>query len=217
MESVSPSVDMGTRRTAPFPDVTALLDAQLRVDQALDWAAPRDRHGPAMSARPPLPSYEQVLQLPREVDGFVVPPAFEDENGHMNIRHYLDLAAGAIAQVFSRVGITDDYRGSRARLLHRRAPPALPLRDPRRRQCVRPCAHPRGVEKVVHAMAFLVNDTARQFAYTLEVIALHVDLSPPAAPHRMPDDIARAWDNEIKATADVAWEAPVCGAMGIRR
>jgi acyl-CoA thioester hydrolase len=41
LESVSLGVDMGTRATAPFPaDVTALLDAQLRVDQALDWAAP---------------------------------------------------------------------------------------------------------------------------------------------------------------------------------
>lgn len=42
LESVSLSVDMGTRRTAPFPaNVTALLDARLRVDRALDWAAPR--------------------------------------------------------------------------------------------------------------------------------------------------------------------------------
>jgi acyl-CoA thioester hydrolase len=41
LESVSLSVDMGNRRTAPFPpDVAARLDAQLMVDRALDWPVP---------------------------------------------------------------------------------------------------------------------------------------------------------------------------------
>jgi len=41
LESISLSVDMATRRPAPFPsDVAALLDARLRIDQALDWPAP---------------------------------------------------------------------------------------------------------------------------------------------------------------------------------
>lgn len=170
-----------------------------------------------MSTGPPLPSYEEVLQLPREVEGFVVPASFEDENGHMNIRHYLDLGAGALAEVFSRVGITDDYRGSRGLGFftaehHLRYLSEMHAGD-------RVSGHVRILErseKVVHAMAFLVNDSGRQLAYTLEVIAPHVDLAARrTAP--MPDDIARAWDDEIKASAQVAWEAPVCGAMGIRR
>ncbi|EWT06073.1 hypothetical protein N864_00230 [Intrasporangium chromatireducens Q5-1] len=41
LESMSLSVDMATRRTAPFPDdVAALLDDQLRADRALRWPVP---------------------------------------------------------------------------------------------------------------------------------------------------------------------------------
>lgn len=41
LESLGLSVDMSTRRTAPFPDhVAALIDARLQGDQALDWPVP---------------------------------------------------------------------------------------------------------------------------------------------------------------------------------
>ncbi|MFV0462531.1 MAG: thioesterase family protein [Nostocoides sp.] len=41
LEWVSLSVDMSTRRSAPFPpNVGALLDAQLLIDQALNWPVP---------------------------------------------------------------------------------------------------------------------------------------------------------------------------------
>ena len=154
-----------------------------------------------------------MLQLPREVDDSSC-ARIKDENGHMNIRHYSTWPR-ARRRIFSRVGITDDYR----RITPSASSPpsttcATSPRSTSATVCPAMCASSRS--KVVHAMAFLVNDTARQLAYTLEVIALHVDLSARrTAPYA--DDIARAWDNEIKATADVAWEAPVCGAMGIRR
>src|SRR5574340_1289916 len=60
-----------------------------------------------------LPTYDQVIRLPREYGPLVVPPDFEDENGHMNIRHYLDLGARAIDTAFRRIGLTDEYRATR--------------------------------------------------------------------------------------------------------
>lgn len=41
LEKISVGVDLATRRSAPFPvEVTELLDAQLKVDQALAWPVP---------------------------------------------------------------------------------------------------------------------------------------------------------------------------------
>jgi acyl-CoA thioester hydrolase len=170
-----------------------------------------------MKAEPALPTYEQVVELPCEVEGFVVPDSFEDENGHMNIRNYFDLAARVISNVFSRVGITDDYRSSRGLGFFTAEHHLRYLSEIHVGESV--SGYFRVLErsdKVVHAMVFLVNESERRLAYTLELIAPHVDLAARrTAP--MPADIAQAWDHEIKTTADVVWEAPVCGSMGIRR
>lgn len=164
-----------------------------------------------------LPTYHEVGELPREVTGFIVPASFEDENGHMNIRHYFDLAARAISSVFSRVGITDEYRATRGLGFftaehHLRYFSEIHVGE-------RISAYFRVLErsdKVVHAMVFLVNDTTHRLAFTLELIAPHVDLGRRrTAP--MPADIAQAWDDEIAKTEQLSWDAPVCGSMGIRR
>jgi Predicted thioesterase len=168
-------------------------------------------------SRPTVPTYEQIVELPCELEAFVVPPEFEDENGHMNIRHYLDLGASVVASVFSRTGITDDYRASRGLGFFTAEHHLRYFSEIHVGEYV--SGYFRVVErsdKVVHAMAFLVNDTQRQLAYTMELIAPHVDLTARRT-EPMPMDIAQAWDHEMKATADVSWEAPVCGAMGIRR
>ena len=168
-----------------------------------------------MTSPAEIPSYLQVVALPRECGPVLVPSAYEDENGHMNIRHYFDLEAQAIAEVFDRMGITDDYRTTRGQGFftaehHIRYYAEVHVGD-------RASVHARIVErsdKVVHAMAFLVDDTTERLASTLEVTATHVDLTsrrvvPFAA------DVADAVDRE-RARTDVDWLAPVCGAMGIR-
>ncbi|MBA8961905.1 acyl-CoA thioester hydrolase [Rhodococcus percolatus] len=162
-----------------------------------------------------IPSYVQAASLPRECGPVAIPSDYEDENGHMNIRHYLDLEAQAIAAVFDRMGITDDYRASRGQGFftaehHIRYYAEVHVGD-------RVSVHARIVErsgKVVHAMAFLVDDTTERLASTLEVTATHVDLtSRRVVPFA--DDVADAVDREL-ARIDVDRPAPVCGAMGIR-
>lgn len=167
-------------------------------------------------SRAPVPSYEQVLELRCEVKDFVIPESFEDENGHMNIRHYLDLAARAVSTTFARVGITDNYRATRRRGFftaehHLRYFTESHVGD-------RISVYFRTLErsaKVVHAMAFLVNDTTRQLSYTLELVAPHVDLTARRT-IAFDRDIATAWDHELASVAKVDWAAPVCGSMGIR-
>jgi acyl-CoA thioesterase FadM len=115
----------------------------------------------------------------------LIPSAYEDENGHMNIRHYFDLEAQAIAEVFDRMGITDDYRATRGQGFftaehHIRYYAEVHVGD-------RVSVHARIVErsdKVVHAMAFLVDDTTERLASTLEVTA--TSTSPAAGSHPSP-------------------------------
>lgn len=164
-----------------------------------------------------LPSYHQVVRLPREHGPIAVPPDFEDENGHMNIRHYFDLGALAIAAVFERIGITDEYRASRGQGFftaehHLRYFSEIHVGQ-------RVSAYFRIVErsdKIIHGMSFLVDDTTEKLANTLEVVAPHVDLTTrrvvPFAP-----DVASAVDRELAVTEQVGWPAPVCGAMGVHR
>lgn len=163
-----------------------------------------------------LPSYDQVRQAPREVADFVIPAEFEDENGHMNIRYYLDLAARAVATTFERVGIDDRYRASRGEGFFTAEHHLRYLSEIHVSQSV--SVHFRTVarsDRVIHAMAFLLNDSTGQLAYILEVIAPHVDLTlrrvAPFAP-----DIAAAWDRELARVAELKWDPPVCGVMGIR-
>ncbi len=168
-----------------------------------------------MTSPAEIPSYVQVIALPRECGPVPIPSAYEDENGHMNIRHYFDLEAQAITVIFDRMGITDDYRATRDQGFftaehHIRYYAEVHVGD-------QVSVHARIVErsdKIVHAMAFLVDDTTERLASTLEVTATHVDLTTrrvvPFA-----DDVAAAVDRELSRT-DVGWPAPVCGAMGIR-
>jgi len=164
----------------------------------------------------PVPTYDQIVQLPRELGPLVVPPQFEDANGHMNIRHYLDLGAEAIDIAFRRIGLTDDYRATRRQGFFTAEHHLKYYAEVHVGHQV--SAYFRIVErsdKVIHGMALLVDDTTESLANTLEVVAPHVDLTTrrvvPFA-----SDIADAVDRELAVTEQVDWPVPVCGAMGIR-
>ncbi len=163
-----------------------------------------------------LPTYDQVVRLPREFGPLIVPPEFEDANGHMNIRHYLDLGAEAIDIAFRRIGFTDEYRAIRRQGFftaehHLKYYAEVHVGH-------RVSAYFRIVErsdKIIHGMTFLVDDTTETLANTLEVIAPHVDLTTRrVAPFA--SDIADAVDREIATTDQADWSIPVCGVMGIR-
>jgi acyl-CoA thioester hydrolase len=164
-----------------------------------------------------LPNYETVLLLPREVAGTVVPPAFEDENGHMNIRHYFDLSALAISTVFERMGIDDEYRSTRKLGFFTAEHHLKYFSEVRIGETV--AVHFAFLErsdKVLHGISVLVNDTARQVSNTLEFVATHVDLTTRRVTP-FDAETATVIDREFAKSADIHWTAPVCGSMGVRR
>lgn len=167
--------------------------------------------------RPALPSYQQVTALPRELGPFAIPPEYEDENGHMNVRHYFDLAVEVVARVFDRIGVNDTYRNNRGQGLFTAEHHLKYFAEVHAGESVSGYfTFVDRSDKVFHAMAFLVDDDTRTVVYSLEVVIPHVDMTTrrvvPFA-----EDLAAAVDAEMATTAHRTFELPVCGAIGVRR
>ena len=156
---------------------------------------------------------EQIRQLERAYQT-VIPPAFLDENRHVNVQYYLHLAERGLGEVFRRVGLGERYAaadeiGNFALEQHIRYLAELLLDD-------QVSVYVRLLElgsKRAYFMGFIVNDRRGELAATVEIVMMNVDIKsrrgapfPPAA---------RAKLGALHARHEaLPWPAPVCGVMG---
>ena len=162
----------------------------------------------------PHPTYAQLVDLPAYAVQ-PVPVAFEDVNGHLNVRHYTGIASEGLDESLVAQGIpqnwpakghacfsaehhlvylaemrTGDMMSTRVRLLGRS-------------------------ERAVHALVYLLDDSHEQLSFVMEEIFLHIDMETRrTAP--WPDDVAAALDERIAEDARLPWEADVSGSMALR-
>jgi acyl-CoA thioester hydrolase len=162
----------------------------------------------------PHPTYDQLFDLPAYVQQ-PVPTAFEDANGHLNVRHYTGIASEGLDESLVESGIpkgwpakghaifsaehhltylaelrTGDKMSARVRLLGRS-------------------------ERAAHALVYLLNDSHQQLSFVMEEIFLHIDMETRrTAP--WPKDVADALDRRIAADSDLPWDPDVSGSMGLR-
>lgn len=163
-----------------------------------------------------IPTYEQLVQLPAMFDR-VVPAEFIDENGHMNIGDYFRLCSHAVWKTTISAGVGDDYIEQHQQSLftveqHMRYYGELRLGQ-------RFTVHTRLLERsarAVHGMAFVVDQEKCALACTQEATLVHVSTATRSTVD-LPDAIATELDDLIGAGDALGWDAPVCGAMGIRR
>jgi acyl-CoA thioester hydrolase len=163
------------------------------------------------------PTADQVRQLPSLLKASVE-PEWIDANGHMNVRHYLELcASGTNILCYDQVGIDDDYRAERRMGVftaeHHLSYYSELHQGEKLSVRVRVLARS---DKVVHMIGLLVDDTHDRLANALEVTLVHVDLDTRKAV-ALPEEIATAFDRAIAVSDTLDWDAPVCGAMGVRR
>jgi acyl-CoA thioester hydrolase len=162
----------------------------------------------------PHPTYEQLEVLPAYVQQ-PVPIAFEDVNGHLNVRHYTGIASEGLDESLVDVGIpqnwpakghacfsaehhliylaelrTGDKMSARVRLLGRS-------------------------DRGAHALVYLLDDSHKRLSFVMEEIFLHIDLETRRTTP-WPDDIATALDRRIAEDAELPWEPDVSGSMGLR-
>ena len=162
----------------------------------------------------PHPTYEQLVDLPAYVQQ-PVPIAFEDANGHLNVRHYTGIASEGLDESLVGVGIpqmwpamghavfsaehhltylaevrTGDRISGRVRLLGRS-------------------------ERAAHALVYLLDETHERVSFVMEEIFLHIDMETrKTAP--WPDDVAAAMDEKIAEDARLPFEADVSGSLALR-
>lgn len=160
------------------------------------------------------PTYDQLVGLPAYAEQ-PVPIAFEDVNGHLNVRHYTGIASEGLDEALVEQGIpqnwpaqghacfsaehhltylnelrTGDKMSTRVRLLGRS-------------------------ERAAHALVYLLDESHRRLSFVMEEIFLHIDM---ATRHTAswPEDVAAALDRRIAEHAALPWEPDLSGSMALR-
>ena len=165
--------------------------------------------------RPPAISLDQLAPLP-EVYRAVIPPAYEDRNGHMNVRWYLALYDKAGDAMYPMLGLTEDYLTTSgmggfdlehhiwyAAEVHVGDAVVIRLRFLARSA------------KLFHYQMYMANETRGVLASIFECVHAHADLSVRrTAP--FPPSVAATIDAYIAAHRALNWPAPVSGSMGLQ-
>jgi acyl-CoA thioester hydrolase len=165
--------------------------------------------------RPPAISLDQLASLPA-VYRAVIPPAYKDRNGHMNMRWYLAIYDEAGYAMYPMLGLTEDYfaatgTGGFHLEHHLWYPSEVLIGDTvviRARILARDA-------KLFHYMMFMVNETRGVLSSLFECVLAHADLrTRRTAP--FPAYVAARIDALIDEHRALNWTAPVSGSMGVK-
>jgi acyl-CoA thioester hydrolase len=160
-----------------------------------------------------FPTLEQTRQLPRLLE-MVIPPEYEDLNGHMNIQHYLGLYDKASMPFMALLGVDETYFTVQRKGIFDLEHHLHYLAEVHIGDTVtlygRLLAR---TAKRFHGMWFMVNETRQQLANTFEFVSTHTDLEARrTAPFT--DELAANLDAMLAEHSTLDWKAPVCGVMG---
>lgn len=144
---------------------------------------------------------------------FVIPPEWEDYNGHVNIQYYMALYEQGGWPMVSEMGMDEGYFRDRRCGLFDLEHHLFYLNEIHVGDEV--SVHARLVDRTTkrfHGVMFIVNDTRDKLASTLEYVTSGADLDQRrTAP--FPADIAERLDRLVEAHGKLAWPPPLCGVM----
>jgi acyl-CoA thioester hydrolase len=159
-----------------------------------------------------FPDLEQLRELPVQLD-YVIPPEWEDRNGHVNVQFYLALFELGGWKVLEEVGVDEDWLRRHAysffdleHHLHYRAEIRVGERVTTYNRVVGKS------DKRFHGVYYIVNETRGRLAGTLEYISNGVDMNlRRTAP--MPEELSRSLDRVQAAHQRLSWTPHLCGLM----
>ncbi len=162
--------------------------------------------------RPPTIPLEKVQALPLVYEA-MIPDAYRDAMGHMNVRWYMTLFDEAGIVLFDQIGLTLDFyaqnQGGGFDLehhLHYLAEVRIGDRIAIYGRLVGRTA------KRLHYMLFMVNETRGALASIMEIMNSYADLRVRrTAPY--PDSVAIQMDAMLAQHQQLDWDAPTCGVM----
>ena len=161
-----------------------------------------------------MPTIDQLDALPSLLERRI-PPEWQDLNGHVNVRHYLELYDAASWPMLATFGLDE-----RIFLEHRQGLFDLEhhlwyLSELHVGDTV--TVHSRMLErntKRFHGVMFVVDRTRQRLASAFEYVSTGADLDARrTAP--LPAAFAAELDRIIAEHARLGWPAPVCGVMSV--
>jgi acyl-CoA thioester hydrolase len=161
------------------------------------------------------PTYDQLVSLPAYAEQ-PVPIAFEDSNGHLNVRHYLGIGSEGLDESFTELGVPFNWpRTSGLACLsaehHLRYLHELKTGD---QMSVRVRLLGRA-ERAVHALVYILDDTHQRVCCVFEEILLCVKIDEQKTV-AWPTDIAANLDKRIAEDAELPWEPVTSGCLSLR-
>ncbi|QIG44277.1 thioesterase [Nocardioides anomalus] len=161
------------------------------------------------------PTYEQLVGLPAYAVQ-TVPMAFEDNNGQLNVRHYLGIGSEGLDESLEGVGIPHNWpvRAGLACLAAEHHLTYLHELHTGERMSVRVRLLGRS-ERAVHGLVFVLDDTRERLSTMIEEISLCVRLEPRGT-EPWPEEIARNLDARIAEHAALDWSADTSSCLHLR-
>lgn len=165
--------------------------------------------------RAPAISLDQLAALPA-VYRVVIPPTYEDRNGHMNMRWYSAIYDEAGDAMYPMLGLTADYfAASRAGGFdlehHLWYPSEVRIGDT---VVIRVRFLARNA-KLLHYMMFMANETRGTLSSLFECLHAHADLrTHRTAP--FPAHVADRIDAFIAEHSALTWPTPTSGSIGFK-
>ncbi|GAA1145887.1 thioesterase family protein [Nocardioides aquiterrae] len=160
------------------------------------------------------PTYDQLAALPAYAEQ-PVPIAFEDVNGHLNVRHYTGIASEGLDEALVPLGIPQNWpaHGHACFSAEHHVTYVAELRTGDRMSTrVRLLGRS---ERAAHALVYLLDETHQQLSCVMEEIFLHIDMNTRrTAP--WPEDVAAALDGRIAEDAALPWAPETKGCLSLR-
>ena len=161
------------------------------------------------------PSYDELAALPSYATR-AVPTAFEDINGHLNIRHYVGIASEGLDESLDDVGIPQNWPTVAGQAVFSAEHHMTYLSELRTGDKISVRVRLVGRSaRAAHVVVYLLDDSHQKLSYVMEEIFLHIDMESRRTTD-WPDDVAGAIDRQIAADADLAWQPLLSGSMALR-
>jgi acyl-CoA thioesterase FadM len=161
------------------------------------------------------PTYEQLVSLPAYVEQ-PVPIAFEDINGHLNVRHYIGIASEGLDESLVDCGIPQNWPVSDGHGCFSAEHHCEYFSELRTgtQMSARVLLGARS-ERAAHALVYLLDDTHQRVSFAMEEIFLHIDMGTRrTAP--WPADVAAKLDERVAQDAQLPFAAATSGCLSVR-
>ena len=160
------------------------------------------------------PTYDELVALAAYTEQ-PVPIAFEDANGHLNVRHYTGIASEGLDESLVDLGIPPNWPASGHACFsaeHHLTYLAELRTGGRMSARVRLLGRS---ERAAHALVYLLDDTHQQLSFVMEEVFLHIDMETRhTAP--WPEEVAAALDERIARDAELDFATDTSGCLNLR-